>query len=195
MTKFVRFVLILSVGLLSVSSCRQDMHDQPNYTPLERSDFFDDGSSSRLPVEGTVARGSLRTDPHFDTGKAGEVFVATFPFEIDAAELDRGQELFNVFCSPCHDRLGSGNGMIVQRGFRRPTSFHVERLRDQPVGYLFDVVTNGFGAMPSYAGQIEAGDRWKIVAYLRALQLSQNATQEDLTAEQRQSLQSGGGQR
>ncbi len=169
-------VLLLGLG------CRQDMHDQPSYSPLEPSEFFASGSSAQLPVEGTVARGQLRDDAHLYTGRDGEDWAANFPFEITREALDRGQQRYDIFCSVCHDRLGTGSGMIAQRGFRRPPTLHSDRLREAPVGYMFDVITNGFGAMPDYRSQIRVEDRWRIVAYTRALQLSQHATPADLPA-------------
>ncbi len=171
------------------------MHDQPRYEPLEASDFFSDGRGSRPLVAGTVARGHLREDDHFYTGKLGTNFVDTFPFPLTRQILERGQERFNIFCSPCHDRLGNGEGMVVQRGFRRPPSFHIDRLRGAPAGYYFDVISNGFGAMQDYAAQVPARDRWAIVAYIRALQLSQRARLVDVPPEQRDQLESGGQRR
>jgi mono/diheme cytochrome c family protein len=193
---------LLALVLLTCTfggGCRQDMHDQPNYTPLEPTNFFGDGLSSRQPVEGTVARGQLRLDDHLYTGRLPRAetargpadYATTFPFAIDSAALDRGQQQYDVFCSPCHDRLGGGNGMIVRRGFRRAASLHDQRLIDAPVGYFYDVITNGFGAMSDYASQIPVEDRWKIIAYVRALQLSQNGSVDDLTAEQRTELRGG----
>ena len=149
------------------------MHDQPKYEALEASAFFADGGASRPLVEGTVARGTLDLDPHFSAGKVNGALVDTFPFAIDRAWLERGRERYDIFCAPCHDRAGTGRGMIVQRGYRQPTSFHVDRLRDAPVGHFVDVMTNGFGAMPDYREQVAPADRWAIAAYIRALQLSQ----------------------
>jgi len=167
---------------LTFMGCRQDMHDQPRYEPFEKSDFFADGQASRLPIEGTVARGQLREDIAFYTGLTEDgQLMATLPIELDAATLARGRELFNAFCSPCHDRVGTGNGMIVQRGFKRPESFHAVRLRQSPPGYFFQVMTNGFAEMSSYAGQIEPAERWAIIAYVRALQLSQAVDTESLS--------------
>jgi len=159
------------------------MHDQPKYQPLERSRFFEDGRASRPLPAGTVARGHLREDTLLYTGKAGNQFVDRIPIPITKEVLLRGQERFNVFCSPCHDRIGAGLGMVVRRGMRRPPSYHTDRLRAQPVGYFFDVITNGFGAMPDYAAQIPPRDRWAIVAYLRALQRSQYAPLSDVPRE------------
>lgn len=167
-------VLPLSIG------CRIDMHVQPRYKPLAKSDFFADQRSARPPVPGAVARGDLRADTYFYTGKIGETPGDYLPFPVSDDVLARGRERYNIYCSPCHSRMGDGNGMIPQRGFRRPPSYHIERLRKAPLGYFFDVMTNGFGAMPDYASQIPPRDRWCIVAYIRALQLSQNATMADV---------------
>jgi mono/diheme cytochrome c family protein len=174
--------------LLGTTACRQDMHDQPRYEPLEKSAFFEDGRSARPFVEGTVARGQLRLDDHFYTGKVNGELVTTLPFAATKEILERGQQRYNIFCSPCHDRVGNGAGMIVQRGFRQPPSFHIDRLRQAPVGHFFDVMTNGFGTMYSYADRLQPKDRWAIVAYIRALQLSQNATLEDVPAAERSKL-------
>ncbi|MCI0694886.1 cytochrome c [candidate division KSB1 bacterium] len=170
------------------TACRQDMHDQPRYEPLERSTFFNDGRSARPFVEGTVARGHLKTDEHFYTGKVNGELVNTLPFPATKEILDRGHERYNIYCSPCHDRVGNGQGMIVQRGFRQPPSLHIERLRQAPLGHFFDVMTNGFGTMYSYADRIAPQDRWAIVAYIRALQMSQNAALDDVPVEERSKL-------
>ena len=187
-TRYWKTFNVVFIALALVTACRQDMHDQPRYDPLEASTFFEDGRSSRPIVEGTVARGQLRIDEHFYAGKVDGELVNTFPFPITQEIMERGQERYNIFCSPCHDRTGYGRGMIVQRGFRQPTSFHIDRLREAPVGYFFDVITNGFGAMYSYSDRIAPRDRWAIIAYVRALQLSQNATLEDIPEEARQQL-------
>ena len=166
--------------LLAVGACRQDMHNQPKYRPLRPSPLFADKSSARPLIEGTVARGTLQEDEAFFTGKIGTATVKEMPFQITEKDLDRGQERFNIFCTPCHDMTGSGKGMVVQRGYRPPPSFHDPRLRAADPGYIFDVITNGFGAMPDYRTQIDARDRWRIVAYVRALQLSRSATAADV---------------
>jgi mono/diheme cytochrome c family protein len=179
---------ISSVGLLAMpllAGCRQDMHDQPRYKPLAESDFFADLRSARPPVEGAVARGQQHEDTYFYTGKIGNSPGDYMPFAVTEQVLARGRERFDIYCSPCHSRLGDGNGMIVQRGFRTPPSYHTERLRKAPLGYFFDVMTNGFGAMPEYASQIPPADRWAIVSYIRALQLSQAATMSDVPAGQK----------
>ena len=179
-------LVLLAAGL---SACRQDMHDQPKYIPLRPSDFFLDGRSARPLSEGTIARGHLNDDPAFFTGKGSDGKLITyFPIAVTKDVILRGQQRFNVYCSPCHDRTGSGNGMIVRRGYRRPPSYHTQRLIEQPDGHFFDVMTNGFGAMPDYAAQIQPQDRWAIVAYIRALQLSQQATINDVPADARGQL-------
>ena len=157
------------------------MHNQPKYEPLEPSAVFADGSSARHPVEGTVARGVLNADEAMFTGKTGGQAVTEMPFAITAADLDRGQERYNIFCTPCHDQSGNGNGMIVQRGYRKPPSFHIDRMKQAEPGYMFDVITNGFGAMPDYKAQIDARDRWRIVAYVKALQMTPGAAAADAT--------------
>ena len=165
------------------------MHDQPKYIPLRSSDFFHDDRSARPIVEGTVARGHLHEDSLLYTGKANGADATLFPFAVDARVMARGQDRFNVYCSPCHGRTGSGDGMIVRRGYRRPPSLHAERLRASSVGHYFDVMTNGFGAMPDYAAQVRAEDRWAIAAYIRALQLSEHATLADVPPAERGTLQ------
>lgn len=187
-----RFVRLLPVvyGLLPIflAACQQQMADQPRYDPLSSSTFFGDGRSARPLVEGTVARGRLRTDEHFYTGREQGRLVDTFPFPVTRSVLARGQERFNIFCSPCHDRIGNGQGMIVRRGYRAPPSYHVDRLRAAPLGHFFQVMTNGFGVMPDYAQQVSPEDRWAIVAYIRALQLSQHARLVDVPPEERSQL-------
>lgn len=175
--------------LLLLGACRQDMHDAPKYEPLEQSDFFGDGLSARPLPAGTVARGHLRLDEHLYAGKVGGDFAPTFPFAVDREVLLRGKERFEIFCSPCHGRAGNGQGMVVQRGMKQPQTFHSQRLRDMPPGYFFDVMTRGFGVMYPYASRVPVHDRWAIVAYIRALQYSQNAPLQDLTEEDRRRLQ------
>jgi hypothetical protein len=169
-------------------ACQQKMADQPRYEPLQKSHFFDDQRASRPLVEGTVARGHLDADEHLYSGTSGGAPATTFPFPIDRQALLRGQQRYNVFCSPCHDRAGTGQGMIVRRGYRPPPSFHIDRLRAAPPGHFFDVITHGFGAMPDYAAQIPVRDRWMIAAYIRALQLSQNAAIGDVPESDRRAL-------
>lgn len=188
--KFTLVVLGIAAGL---AGCRQDMQDQPKYVPLRPSSFFDDGRSARPIPTGTVARGHLDADIAFYTGKGPDgKYVDAFPFPITKEVLLRGQQRFNIYCTPCHDRMGTGNGMVVRRGFRHPPSYHIDRLRQAPNGYIFDVITNGFGAMQDYSAQIEPADRWAIIAYERALQLSQNATVNDVPPAERAQLNPGG---
>jgi mono/diheme cytochrome c family protein len=178
----------LALAALLVAGCRQDMHDQPKYKPLRRSEIFADKRSARPLVEGTIARGMLREDTVFYTGKDAHGFVAELPLKLTPELLERGQTEFKVFCSPCHGRTGRGDGMVVQRGYKRPPSYHVERLRQMPIGYFFDVMTIGFGAMPDYAAQIAPADRWAIAAYVRTLQLSQYAPVAAVAAGRRAEL-------
>ncbi len=166
----------------AVTACRQDMHDQPKYKPFRESEIFPDKRSARPFVAGTVARGTLREDEVFFTGKAGKDFVTEIPVKVTAELLARGQSRFQIFCSPCHGRTGRGDGMVVQRGFKKPTSYHVDRLRQMPIGYFYDVMTNGFGAMADYAAQVPPKDRWAIAAYVRTLQYSQYAPAGDVPA-------------
>ena len=182
-----RAVLIAAAGL-ALAGCRQDMHDAPSYDPLQGTEFFSNGAASRTLVANTVARGQLRTDEHLYTGKVNGQVATEFPMPITNEVMARGQERFNVYCSPCHGRTGQGDGMIVQRGFRAPPSYQEERLRNAPVGYFFDVMTNGFGAMQDYSAQVTVNDRWAIAAYIRALQLSRHATVADVPADRRGDL-------
>ena len=172
--------MLASVALLLLAGCREDMQNQPYYRPLRENDFYADKRSARPLVEGTVARGYLRADTYFYTGKIGSNDGDYMPFPVTADVMARGQQRYNIYCTPCHSEVGDGNGMIVQRGYKRPPSYHSERLRKAPIGYFFDVMTNGFGAMPDYAEQITPRDRWAIAAYIRALQLSQGATRADV---------------
>jgi hypothetical protein len=168
-----RKLLLLALTVATVA-CRQDMHDQPKVRPYRESQFFPDGLSARPVVPGTVARGQLREDDALYLGKVGDKPVEQFPFAIDRATIERGRDRYDIYCSPCHDRVGNGQGVVVRRGYRRPPSFHADRLRLAPVGYFYEVITNGFGVMPGYASQVPVHDRWAIIAYLRALQLSQH---------------------
>jgi len=156
------------------------MQNQPYYRPLRESDFYADKRSERPLIEGTVAREHLDADTYFYTGKIGSNDGDYMPFPVTADVLNRGQQRFNIYCSPCHGEAGDGNGMIVQRGFKHPPSYHIDRLRKAPIGYFFDVATNGFGAMLGYSAQVPPKDRWAIAAYIRALQLSQNASPGDV---------------
>src|SRR2546430_4602140 len=179
-------VCILFSALLL--GCRQDMHVQPKYVPGDPSSFFPDGRSERPPVAGTVARGQLRTDELLYAGRTNGAVADIFPFPITSADLSRGRERYNIYCSPCHDYTGSGNGMIVQRGFPSPPSFHIERLRQAPAGHFFEVITNGLGLMYSYASRASPDDRWRIAAYIRALQLSQHGAMGDDPASESNAL-------
>jgi mono/diheme cytochrome c family protein len=182
------WLFLLGVLCVSVAGCRQDMHDQPKYIPLRESTFFADSRSARPVVAGTVARGQLRDDPQRYTGKVNGADADVFPFPVDAAMMARGRERYDIHCSPCHGRTGQGDGMVVRRGYRRPPTYHQDRLRNAPVGHFFDVMTNGFGAMPDYAAQITVDDRWAIAAYIRALQLSEHATIADVPPAERGTL-------
>ena len=162
------------------AACRQDMHDAPRYEAYEASESFPDGRASRTPPAGTVARGWLREDEALYTGRVNGQLVDAIPFAVSHADLRRGQERFNIYCTPCHGRLGDGQGMVVQRGLRQAASYHQDRLRQERIGYFFDVMTNGFGRMPDYRAQISPRDRWNIAAYIRALQLSQHASKGDV---------------
>jgi mono/diheme cytochrome c family protein len=177
------------VGALLLCACRQDMQDQPRYKPLAGTDFFGDGLSARPLPQGTVARSELRIDEARYTGKVNGTDVDSFPFAITRADVLRGEERFNIYCSPCHSRVGDGNGMIVRRGFQKAGDYHTEKLLKAPVGHFFDVMTNGFGAMPSYASRVAPDDRWRIAAYIRALQLSENATIDDVPTAERAKLE------
>ena len=172
----------------AASGCRQDMHNQPKAIPLRESTFFKDTSSARPLVEGTVARGTLKDDEAFFTGKNGAAEVDALPFALTAEVIDRGEQRFNIYCTPCHGLAGNADGMIVRRGYRQPPSYHTDRLRSAPIGHFYDVMTNGFGAMPDYRAQIAPRDRWAIAAYVRALQLSQHAPAAEFPQEERQKL-------
>jgi mono/diheme cytochrome c family protein len=178
----------IGICAILLAGCHRDMRDQPRYETLEASDMFANGQSARPTPVGTVARGQLQQDDAFFTGKTEGDFVSQVPIAIDRQLLVRGQQRFNIYCSPCHGRGGTGEGMIVRRGFRRPPSYHIERLRSAPAGHLFDVMTNGFGAMPRYGGHVATRDRWAIVAYIRALQLSENAQISDVSETERSKL-------
>jgi hypothetical protein len=172
-----------------IAGCDQAMSDQPKRGPLQASSFFADGRSSRSPVAGTVAQGGLQLDDHLYRGLVRGEYATIFPQAVTGDILERGRGRFDIFCSPCHDRTGSGRGAIVERGYRAPPSFHIDRLRQAPPGYLFDVISRGLGAMPDYSQQVSAQDRWAILAYLRALQLSQAAQEGDLPPEELRRLE------
>jgi mono/diheme cytochrome c family protein len=184
-------LMLLSVALAGCS--RLDMQDQPKYRPQRPSDFFSDGRSERQPVEGTVARGTLNEDTAFYEGKdAAGKDIEEFPIAVDKTVILRGQQRYDIYCSPCHGRIGNGLGMIVRRGFKQPPSYHIDRLRNAPVGHLYDVISNGYGAMLNYASQVQPRDRWAIVAYIRALQYSENANINDLPQEARARIPGAG---
>ena len=190
------FALCLLPLLAFASGCRQDMHDAPRYDPLEKSAVFPGGAAAQPLVAGTVARAAapgamLNEDELLHTGKVNGQLAAEFPFAITRADLDRGEERFNIFCAPCHGRTGEGNGMVVQRGYRQAANYHIDRLRLVPVGYFVDVMVNGFGAMPDYRAQITAEDRWRIAAYVRALQLTRVGTEKDVPAGELEKMNSG----
>ncbi len=184
----VLYLFLLVLGLTILTGCRQDMQNQPKYKALAPSSFFSDGRSARPLVSGTVARGGLREDTDLYQGKADGKLVDAFPFPVTKQVLERGQQRYNIYCVPCHGLVGNGQGMVVKRGFRAPPSYHIERLRQAPAGYFYDVITNGFGAMQDYSVQVPVRDRWAIVAYIRALQLSQHASLNDVAEADRNKL-------
>ncbi len=167
------------LGALALAGCRQDMHNQPKFIPQRGTDFYADGRSARPQVENTVARGQMHEDAYFLTGLMGAQEGNAMPFAVTPEVLARGQERYNIYCTPCHSRVGNGAGMIVQRGYRPAGNFHTPRLANAPLGHFFKVITNGYGAMPDYSAQLTPEDRWAVVAYIKALQLSQNAQPGD----------------
>jgi mono/diheme cytochrome c family protein len=175
-------VLLAAASLFLLASCREDMHNQPKFIPLRENQFYADGRSARPTIEGTIARGQLQDDPLLYTGKVNGQEADQFPFPITEKDLARGRERFNIFCSPCHSQLGDGNGMVVQRGFKNPPSYFEPRLMKAPAGHFFNVMTNGWGAMGDYSAQVPVADRWRIAAYIRALQLSRTAKSGDVPA-------------
>lgn len=196
-----RAVLLTLASLLVVAGCRQDMHNQPKFIPLRSNTFYPDQRSARYPIAGTVPRlenaivDAEQLDPqsYFLTGKHGNAFGNEVPASLLEhgglrAVLERGQQRYNIYCTPCHAYVGDGNGMVVQRGFKHPPSFHVQRLKNAPLGYIYQVMSNGFGAMPDYAAQIHPADRWAIAAYIRVLQRSQSATTADVPEADRDKL-------
>jgi mono/diheme cytochrome c family protein len=181
-------VTVLMAGGALAGCNRMDMADGARLRPYEPSAFFSDKRSAQDPVPGTVARGDLAVSDVLRTGRENGELVSTFPFPVTRAVLERGQDRFNIHCAVCHDRAGTGRGMIVRRGFRQPPSYHEPRLREAPVGHFVDVITNGFGAMYAQADRIAPEDRWAIAAYIRALQRSQNATLADVPLSERKRL-------
>ena len=183
-----RELICVAVLAIFTGGCRQDMHIQPKYLPYQETPFFADGRDERPAVPGTVARGHLRLDELLYTGKEDGEVSDKFPFPMTREDIERGRQRYNIYCTPCHAYTGSGNGMIVQRGFPQPPSFHIDRLRQAPVGHFYQVMTDGYGLMYSYAARVEPEDRWRIAAYIRALQLSQHATIDDVPEANRQKL-------
>jgi mono/diheme cytochrome c family protein len=169
-----------ALALLAIAGCRQDMHNQPKFIPQRGTDFFADGRSARPQVEHTVARGQLREDQYFYTGLVDGKEQDALPFPATMQVLERGQERFNVYCTPCHSRVGNGDGMIVQRGYKPAGNFHDVKRLAEPLSHYFYVMSNGYGAMPDYSAQLPPADRWAVAAYIRALQLSQNAKESDV---------------
>ena len=185
-----RAIGALLLTLFIGPGCRRDMFHQPYSKPLEPSDFFQDNHMASRPlVPHTVARGDLRLDQAFYAGKIGTNLVQTFPLPITAELLQRGRERFDIYCTPCHGRTGDGNGMVVQRGFPPPPSYHIDRLRQAPIGHFYDVITQGYGIMYSYAQRVEPTDRWAIAAYIRALQRSRQGKLADVPPQQRVMLE------
>ena len=182
--------VIAVCAALTLTGCRLDMQVQPRYNPYDPSNFFADGRSERQPVEGTVARTEIVEGPDqvVNTGTLNGREIDAFPFPITRAVLDRGRDRFNIFCAPCHGLAGDGDGVIVQRGFQPPPSYHIDRLRNAPIGHFFNVITNGLGAMYPYGYRVLPRDRWAIIAYIRALQLSRRATIDDVPEAERQKL-------
>ncbi len=202
--------IALSLGMMALvmvmAGCRQDMHDQPKYIPLRGSTFYADGRGSRMPVANTVARGNLREDQYYYTGKINGLAANQLPdrllkedFKSMGELLARGQNRYQVYCTPCHSRVGDGNGMVTQRAGNtgatsafRPPSYHEDRIKKMPLGHFYDVMTNGFGVMLNYSAQINPRDRWAIAAYIRALQLSQDAKLSDVPEAERDKIQTLG---
>lgn len=182
--------VIAAITVAVCAGCHRDMYDQPRYETFEKSELFADGRSARPLVAGTIPYGDIEPNEALQTGRANGQLVTELPMPLNEALLRRGQERFDIYCAVCHGRTGEGNGMIVQRGYRVPPTYHSERLRGVPIGHVFDVATNGFGAMPSLALQTSVEDRWAIAAYIRALQFSQFADVEILDTETRQQLES-----
>jgi mono/diheme cytochrome c family protein len=194
MTWRFRLLILLSLALL-LSGCAMTMKEQPKYEPLALSDFYPDGKSALYAPTDTVARGIAQNkNPVLVTGQVGGTPVPDFPFQLTIDDLKRGQGLFNDTCAPCHDRTGSGNGVIVERGFPKPPALTAANIVAMPAGQLFGVITNGFGAMPSYGHILQPTDRWRVVGYLRALQLSQNGTLQDVPPQQQNQIKPAGGQ-
>jgi hypothetical protein len=186
---FVKIAFAATALAIACMGCRLDMHVQPKYLPYDESSFFADGRSERPPVPGTVPRGHLEEDTLLYEGKLNGAAADLFPFAITRGDLERGRERYNIFCSPCHDYTGSGQGMIVLRGFPAPPDFHMDRLKNAPAGHFVDVISNGIGKMQSYAARVPAEDRWRIAAYIRALQSSTDVSISDIPDEARRRIE------
>lgn len=184
-----RFICGSILLALTLIGCRPDMMNQPRAKPFSQSDFFSDGTNARPLPAHVVARGAIYQDDVFHTGLLNGLLAAQLPIKLTPQLLSRGRERYDAFCAECHGRAGDGNGVVAQRGFPAPPSYHADRLRGVPLGHFFDVMTNGYGVMASYSSQIDPQDRWAIAAYIRALQLSQNAKLEDLAANEKQELE------
>jgi mono/diheme cytochrome c family protein len=185
MTQIRRGATVAALSLLSLfTACgiRLDMHEQPKFKPLRANSFYADGRSSRPPIEGTVARGQLGNDELFYTGKINGQEADQFPYPVTQPMLERGRERFNIYCAPCHSRIGNGKGMIVARGFKMPPDYTEDRLMKAPVGHFVNVMTNGFGSMSEYKSQISISDRWAVAAYIRALQIARKGSASDVPA-------------
>jgi Cytochrome C oxidase, cbb3-type, subunit III len=180
--------VLFFLALTALAACRQQMANQPYHQPLEASEFFSDRMASRPPPEGTVPHETNQETESQSKDKLAAKDRNDFPFPLTMTMMSRGQERYNIYCAPCHDRTGSGAGMVVQRGFTKARSFHLPEMRDAPPGHFFEVMTNGFGAMPSYAHAVTPGDRWAIAAYIRALQFSRHAPLAELASEDRDKL-------
>lgn len=181
-------ILLCLVAL--VAGCRRDMFNQPRYKTYAQDPFFADGASARPLPPHTIQHGRPELDTAFYTGKTDDgKLLEGFPMPVTQAMIERGRDRFDIYCSECHGRTGEGNGMIVQRGFPAPPSYHTDRLRNAPAGHFFDVITNGYGVMYSYASRVDPADRWAIAAYIRALQLSRHATIDDVPADEQARLQ------
>jgi len=193
MSRRERRLPLLACALAALCACREDMHDQPRLEPFERSPFFADGRGSRRPPEGTVARGSLPPSRAHLTGRDAEgALLEALPVELTADLLARGRERFDIHCAPCHGRTGRGDGMVVRRGYPRPTSFGDPAVRAKPAGHVFDVITHGYARMPSYAGALTPTDRWAVTAYVQALQLAHGVPVERLSEADRRALAATG---
>ena len=192
---FWKRIFTFSCGLLCagvLTGCAMTLREQPRFETYEASTFFADGASARPQVADTVARGQLHLDEHLYAGRLNGRLAETFPFPVTAAVLKRGQERYDIYCTPCHGAVGDGTGIVTEYGMRQPTSFHDPDLIAEPVGYYFDLISNGTRVMPSYASRIKPADRWAIVAYIRALQLSQNANLADVPDADRPQLDQAG---